>query len=217
VESREVHATERPAGTIKPINAEQHVLRITISAELKADLDALRDEIGGSLEELIGDAVRERLKVVRRRRRGAGKAAVIETAKAGSRYNPASLKQAVWKRDRGQCTFVGVNGHRCSSRYRLQIHHLDPHGKGGPGRLENLTLRCQAHNRYAAEQDYGAEHIARAIARSKSRAREAQACYAPAHVDTGLRDADCRGGGVHEEHVEQWRYQGRRRGSDRRG
>ncbi len=173
VEFREVRAPERQPGTIKPINAEQHVLRITVSAEFKADIDALRDEIGGTtLEELLHDAVRERLKVVRRRRRGAGKKTNVTTAKPGSRYNPASLKHEVWKRDGGQCTFVGTTGHRCASRYRLQIHHLDPHGKGGPGTVENLTLRCQAHNRYAAEQDYGAEHIAQALARSRSQARE---------------------------------------------
>src|SRR5678815_3628849 len=48
---------------------------------------------------------------------------------------------------------------------------IDPRGKDGPATVENLTLRCQAHNLYAAVKDYGAEHIARAIKRN-SRAGE---------------------------------------------
>jgi 5-methylcytosine-specific restriction endonuclease McrA len=184
VESREVPVVERPAATIKPINAEQHVLRITVSAEFKADLDALRDEIGGSLEELLHGCVRERLRTCRRRRHGAGQKKTA-TPRKGSRYNPAAIKHEVWKRDGGQCTFVGVSGHRCSSRYRLQIHHLDPHGKGGEISVENLTLRCQAHNLYAAEQDYGAEHVAEAIARGRLRAREQRVTWLDATLRPG--------------------------------
>src|SRR5688572_12445618 len=112
VESREVRAPERPAGTINPINAEQHVLRITVSAEFKADLDALRDELshklpGATLEQLLHECVRERLKACRLRRRGAGKKKTA-TPKQGSRYNPAAI----------------------NSTHQVQVHHIDPHGMG---------------------------------------------------------------------------------------
>ncbi len=194
--SREVPAPERPAGTIKPISAEQHVLRITVSADFKADLDALKEELshklpGGTLEELLHDCVRERLKVCRRRRRGAGRKTTVDRPPRHSRDYPAAVRNGVWKRDGGQCTFVGITGHRCSSRYRLQFHHLDPHGKGGVVSVENLTLRCQAHNLYAAEQDYGAEHVAQAILHSRSKAKER--CQTP--TAEWLRGVeDCRPG-----------------------
>jgi 5-methylcytosine-specific restriction endonuclease McrA len=179
VESREVRAPERQAGTIKPINAEQHVLRITVSSEFKADLDALRDELshklpGATLEQLLHECVRERLKVCRRRRWGAGKKNAASPPKKGKRFNPAAVKHEVWVRDEGRCTYVGPTGHRCNSTHQVEIHHLHPHERGGPATVENLTLRCRAHNQYAAEQDYGAEHIARAIASSRSPARESQ-------------------------------------------
>ncbi len=87
----------------------------------------------------------------------------------GSRYIPAAIRKAVWERDGGQCTFVGSNGRRCTSKHRLQLHHRAPFGKNGATTVENLTLRCQTHNLYAAEQDYGREHMARW---KGSRARE---------------------------------------------
>ena len=61
------------------------------------------------------------------------------------------------------------NGRRCGSRHQVQLHHLDPFGKGGPATAANLTLHCQAHNLYAAEQDYGRQHIDRKIAARRRR------------------------------------------------
>jgi 5-methylcytosine-specific restriction endonuclease McrA len=85
----------------------------------------------------------------------------------GSRYVPASVRDEVWRRDQGRCTFVGTDGHRCGSTYRLELHHIDPFAKGGPSTAPNLTLACAPHNRFLAEKDYGAEHIARAIAKTQ--------------------------------------------------
>jgi hypothetical protein len=39
----------------------------------------------------------------------------------------------------------------------------------GPSTAANLALRCRAHNVYAAEQDYGRDHIARKIAARRPR------------------------------------------------
>jgi hypothetical protein len=40
---------------------------------------------------------------------------------------------------------------------------------GGPSTVANLALRCGAHNRHAAEQDYGRDHIDRKIAAARPR------------------------------------------------
>ena len=40
-------------------------------------------------------------------------------------------------------------------------------GKQGATTVENLGQRCRAHNRYHAEQDFGVEHVAQAIAASQ--------------------------------------------------
>ena len=71
-----------------------------------------------------------------------------------SRHVPAAIKRAVWARDRGRCAFVGTNG-RCTERGFLQFHHLLPYAAGGATTVENLQLRCAAHNAHEAERYFG--------------------------------------------------------------
>ena len=64
------------------------------------------------------------------------------------------MKRLVWIRDQGQCAFVGTQG-RCEERAFLEFHHLQPYATGGLTVLENLELRCRAHNLYEAERYFG--------------------------------------------------------------
>jgi len=73
----------------------------------------------------------------------------------GSRTIPAAVRRAVVERDGERCAFIGVNGHRCSSRAFLEFHHLVPHGHGGGASVENIALRCRAHNQYEARLEFG--------------------------------------------------------------
>ena len=74
----------------------------------------------------------------------------------GSRHIPAGVKREVWKRDGGQCAFVGSCG-RCTERGLLEFHHVIPYADGGPATAENLQLRCAAHNAYEAARWSGAD------------------------------------------------------------
>ncbi|HTM23249.1 MAG TPA: HNH endonuclease signature motif containing protein, partial [Kofleriaceae bacterium] len=161
-----------PRATIEPIAPELHVLRVTVSGGFKADLQAVREALshtmpGAGLEEVLHECIRVTLRAIEKRRQGAGKKTEVVMPRRGSPHVPAPIRHAVWKRDgAGGCTYVAPDGRRCGSRHRLQVHHIHPRGMGGPPTVDNLTLRCQAHNLYAARQDHGAEHIARAIRRS---------------------------------------------------
>jgi hypothetical protein len=68
---------------------------------------------------------------------------------------PAWMQRAVWERDGGRCAFVGKNGRRCNSTWCLQYHHVIARAQGGLTTVENLQLRCAAHNRYEADLAYG--------------------------------------------------------------
>ena len=70
-------------------------------------------------------------------------------------YIPASIRREVWARDGGTCAFVSHDGRRCGSTYRLDFHHLRPFARGGPSTVENLSLRCRAHNLYEADLEFG--------------------------------------------------------------
>ena len=74
---------------------------------------------------------------------------------------PAAIRREVWKRDGGRCTFEGPDGHRCGSRWQLELDHILSVALGGTSTVENLRLRCRAHNMLHAEQVYGREHMDR--------------------------------------------------------
>jgi len=69
------------------------------------------------------------------------------------------VKFAVWQRDGGQCTFTSESGHRCGSSAHLEYDQAVPVARGGVATVENLRLRCRAHNQYEAEQTFGSEFM----------------------------------------------------------
>jgi hypothetical protein len=68
---------------------------------------------------------------------------------------PAAVQRAVWIRDEGRCAYVAPNGRRCTERVFLDFHHEDPYAIGGEATVENISLRCRAHNKYEAELLFG--------------------------------------------------------------
>lgn len=72
-------------------------------------------------------------------------------SRSRSRRIPAAERRPVWTRDDGRCAFVGADG-RCSETGFLEFHHVVPFAAGGPGTLDNLQLRCRAHNAYEARR-----------------------------------------------------------------
>lgn len=79
---------------------------------------------------------------------------------ASKRHVPAAVKRAVWRRDGGRCTFIGVDGRRCGSRDFLEFDHVDPVARGGKATVERMRLRCRAHNDLEAERAFGAAFMA---------------------------------------------------------
>jgi 5-methylcytosine-specific restriction endonuclease McrA len=76
-----------------------------------------------------------------------------------TRHIPQSVRDEVFARDGGRCTFVGDNGARCNSRWNLEIDHIVPFAKGGGNSPGNLRLLCARHNRLAAEREHGTEFM----------------------------------------------------------
>jgi Holliday junction resolvasome RuvABC DNA-binding subunit len=58
-----------------------------------------------------------------------------------------------------QCSFIGKDGERCSSRELLELDHRTPQARGGTGDPTNVRILCKAHNLYEAEQAFGRAHI----------------------------------------------------------
>ena len=101
------------------------------------------------------------------------------------RHIPAHVKRAVWERDGGRCTFVSANGRRCPARTMLEFDHLDPVARGGQATVENITLRCRAHNQFGAECAFGTEFM-------KNKRQEARRARAEARVAAARKAAEAR-------------------------
>ena len=82
------------------------------------------------------------------------------------RFIPAAVKQEVWRRDQGCCSYVDPHsGRRCGSRFLLQIDHVVPVTHGGGAEPGNLRLLCAPHHRYRHAQGTAGREVARGAAR----------------------------------------------------
>lgn len=79
-----------------------------------------------------------------------------------SRYIPCSVRREVYRRDGGQCSYVGPDETRCSERHYLHFDHITPFALGGSNDAQNIRLLCCRHNLFAADQVYGKEFMLRA-------------------------------------------------------
>jgi 5-methylcytosine-specific restriction endonuclease McrA len=182
-----VAAPPRPAPRIEPISEELRVLRVTVGRDFVADLESVRAALShqipdGNLEKILHECLRRTLRECERRRKGAGKPrAERPTPEAVGRHVPAAVRAEVWRRDDARCAFVGTSGQRCGSTHQLELHHVRPFAKGGESTVSNLTLLCSRHNRFLADQDYGAEHMARVVADSQARRADPSAAILARH------------------------------------
>jgi hypothetical protein len=149
----------RPA-VVRPLAPERYEVRFTASAEtcakLKRAQDLLRHAIPNgdtaaivdrALTLLVADLERKKFSATERPRRRRA---------SDPRTPTAEVKRAVSRRDAKRCAFVSKDGHRCEERGFLEFHHVIPAAMGGEFTVENIQLRCRAHNGYEADLFYGA-------------------------------------------------------------
>ena len=89
----------------------------------------------------------------------------VQQRTAESRHIPAAVRDAVFTRDTGRCTYKGAGGVRCNSRHDVEIDHVMPYAHGGSHSLENLRLLCSLHNRLEAERKLGSAVMQRYVQR----------------------------------------------------
>lgn len=68
-----------------------------------------------------------------------------------TRHIPADVRRQVSRRDGRTCAFVGAGDRRCGARGFLEFHHVTPYARGGDASVENIQLRCRAHNQYESD------------------------------------------------------------------
>ena len=155
-----VAPVRQPVTVVTPLSPERYKVQLTVGRDthdkLRRVQDLLRHVVPNgdpaaifdrALTLLLNDLERRRLSKVERPRPAQG-------TNSRGRYVAAQVKREVWARDDGRCAFVGADG-RCEERGLLELHHVVPFADGGPTTVENLQLRCRAHNAYAARAYFG--------------------------------------------------------------
>jgi hypothetical protein len=157
---REVLPSPARRPVVAPLAPERYRVQFTISEETHDKLRRVQDLLcrevpdgdpavifDRALDVLLSDVEKKKLAATTKPRRPRG-------TKEGSRAIPAHVRRAVWERDGGRCAFVGRSA-RCAERRYLEWHHVQPHGHHGPATVENISLRCRAHNAYESELVFG--------------------------------------------------------------
>ena len=134
------------------------------------------------------------------KRKFAAKAKSDENAKeekpqSATHRIPAHVRRAVWVRDGGRCTYVSPAGQRCRERHFLEFDHVTPVARGGLSTVDNLRLRCRAHNQEEAKRALGPAFMKRkrkqaAIAEGLRRALPTWKTDAPECRDAGVQGGE---------------------------
>ena len=149
---------------VKPLAPERYKIQFTVGREVyekfRRAQDLLRHVVPSgdpaviferALTVLLATLERRKTAAAARPRTGRG-------SKLVSRYIPAPVKRAVWKRDGGRCAFVGRQGRCCETGF-LEYHHVMPFAAGGEATVANIELRCCSHNGYEADRYFGAVEV----------------------------------------------------------
>lgn len=141
---------------IAPLSPRRYLLKVTVLEDTQLKLERARTLLrhaipDGDIDVILNRALGLLLDRVTRQRFAATKekrpCGMTASRPARGRHIPAGVKREVWDRDRGRCVFSGSDG-LCGETGFLEYHHRTPFAAGGPATVENLELRCRAHNAY---------------------------------------------------------------------
>jgi len=164
--------------TIRPVAADTYSVNVKIDAELKRELDQLAELLShkipnGDLVAVLREAVHCAMEKHGKRRGAVEPERKVKrkappgrstTAAAPSKLResiPAEVRREVCRRDGGSCAWIGPDGRRCGSRWKLELDHIHPAALGGPSTIDNLRLLCAAHNQLHADETFGRAHMSR--------------------------------------------------------
>ena len=149
---------------VTPITAEHYKVQFTVSREAFEKLRRVQDLMRHTCPNGDVGIVFERALTLLLQHLEETKLALVSrpqrprSSTPASRRIPSAVRRAVWLRDTGQCAFIGTRG-RCTERGFLEFHHVVPFADGGTATVDNIQLRCRAHNQYESYQLFGTQGL----------------------------------------------------------
>jgi len=163
VDLKPIAATNTPPATrpiLAPISPKRYLLKITVTEDTYLKLERLRALLRHSLPDGNPGAILDRALTVLLEQTERQKAAAVSRPRFGGakpmdrRTIPAAVRRTVWRRDAGRCAFRGTDG-RCGETSFIEFHHVVPFAAGGLATVDNIELRCRAHNAHEATLFFG--------------------------------------------------------------
>ena len=146
--------------TVQALTPERFKIQFTVSREthdkLRRAQDLLRHVVpDGDPAQIFDRALTLLVSHWEKQRTGcADRPGKSRPSRAGTRTVPAATKRVVWQRDGGRCAYLGTQG-RCTETGFLEYHHVVPFARGGAATVDNIQLRCRAHNQHEAWEMFG--------------------------------------------------------------
>jgi len=155
-----------PRRKVQPVAKQRFLLNVMIDQETRDLLQRAQDLMthqvaAGDVAEAPKRALKLAVGTLQKRKFAATVTPRPSRVSTNGRYIPATVRRAVHERDGDRCTFVGTSGHRCEERAQLEYDHVEAFARGGAATVENIRLRCRAHNQFTAERTFGAEFMGR--------------------------------------------------------
>ena len=149
---------------VAPLSPQGYAVQFTMSEGMHEKLERAKNLLGhqipsGDLPQVLERALDALIAQLEKRKFGATDKPRdgLRRESQDPRHIPAAIRRAVTARDRGRCTFVSDSGHRCEARKMLEFDHVLEVARGGRATVDNLRLRCRAHNQLAAEKTFGVD------------------------------------------------------------
>ncbi|MES2768657.1 MAG: HNH endonuclease signature motif containing protein [Bdellovibrionota bacterium] len=125
---------------IKKKDPSQRRASTSQQVELKKEVEAqkINKNVVGTLSKEISDSKNRKI------------------CKPVNRYIPGTIKQEVYMRDKGCCTFTDQKTkRRCNSKHLIQYDHIKPMAFNGETTVQNLRLLCFQHHKLVTERVFG--------------------------------------------------------------
>lgn len=146
---------------LKPLSQERYKIQLTGSERFKNKLERAKEILRhqfpeGRLEDILEEALDLLLEKKDPQLKFKQENEKKPSRNFRTRHIPQEIKQEVWQRDDGQCSFISEDGKRCGTKAWLEYDHIKPWALGGASNhTNNIRLLCRAHNQYEAEQIFG--------------------------------------------------------------
>lgn len=155
VAQRDPKADLKDTVRIKPSAPDRVSFSFTGPAALREKIELARDRLRhkypeGKLEDVLMEAVSVLLSVVERAGKRAAERPLEGTALMAA--IPQWVRDKVWERDGGRCTWPLGDGSLCGSTAWPELDHIVPRALGGTNEPSNIRILCRAHNQFSARE-----------------------------------------------------------------